>query len=677
MTTLAKPLHHDNSEPTHWLTKSWLEPRLVVVTLIALLTSLALERVGAANELILVVNVISYVAGGLYGAQAVLIGLRLLQPREQAGDSCCERAADANKIVVNVDLLMLLAALGAALIDQWHEGALLLFLFSLSNVLQDYAIGRSRKAIQSLMKLYPSEATVKRGGETHIVPLDAIRAGDVLIIKPGERIPVDGTVIAGHSAVNQAPITGESLPIEKHIGDKVFAGTLNESGALDVQAGGAAADTLLARIIRMVEQAQDSKAPTERFLERFEEIYTVVILGSVAAFMLIPPALGLIDFTSNFYRAMVLMTVAAPCALVISTPATFISAIAAGARAGVLFKGGAYLEGLAAIRVVAFDKTGTLTAGKPSVTDVIPAAGASARDVVQVAAAVESRSEHPLAAAVVRAAESDAAKPTITEFIALPGRGVRARVDGALIEVGSPTHLGADLPADLDAARVQLETDGKTVMIVRRAPDVGTESAIIGMIALADTLRPEAPAMIRALQGLGVRVAMLTGDNARAAAAIARQAGVDRVHAELLPDDKVTAIKDLTGAYGAVAMVGDGVNDAPALATAHIGIAMGAAGTDVALETADVVLMGDQLALIPYAIALSKKARRVVWQNIAFALAVIVLLIAGAFVVDLPLPLGVLGHEGSTVIVVLNGLIQLLVIPTAVGLAVRGAVQRA
>jgi Cd2+/Zn2+-exporting ATPase len=346
------------------------------------------------------------------------------------------------------------------------------------------------------------------------------------------------------------------------------------------------------------------------------------------------------------------MTVASPCALVISTPAAFISAIAAAARSGVLFKGGAYIEGLASIRVVAFDKTGTLTYGKPAVTDVVPF-GVSRDALMQAAASAEMRSEHPLAKAVVRAAEGVALTEP-TAFEALMGRGVIAVVDGHTIEVGSPTHLGAGLPAALQDERTRLEAQGKTVMLVKR------DGAHIGMIALADQLRAEAAAVVQALKAQGIAVAMLTGDNAQAASAIAEQAGVDRVYAELMPEDKVAIVQRLASEVGAAAMIGDGVNDAPALAAAQIGIAMGAAGTDVALETADVVLMGDKLALIPYAIGLSRQARRVVWQNIAFSLLVIAVLIAGAFLVELPLPLGVLGHEGSTVIVVMNGLIQLL-----------------
>ncbi|MBE2269996.1 MAG: cadmium-translocating P-type ATPase [Anaerolinea sp.] len=628
-----------NERPA-WQTQAWWEPRLVVVTLVAILSSLALERLEAPAALILIVNVISYIAGGIFGAKTAIESL--LQRR------------------IDVDMLMILAALGAALVDQWHEGAILLFLFSLSNVLQDYAIGRSRQAIRSLLKLYPSEAKVKRNGTVEVIKVNLIKVGDLILIEPGERIPVDGMVKAGRSAVDQSPITGESMPVEKSVGDKVFAGTLNQQGMLDVEALQPASDTVLARIIKMVEEAQDSKAPTERFLERFEQIYATLIIAAVALFIVIPPALGWVDFTHNFYRAMVLMTVASPCALVISTPASFISAIAAGARSGVLFKGGAYLEGLALIKAVAFDKTGTLTLGKPAVTDIVPCSEITEEEFLRIAASVESRSEHPLAKAVTNAAQSRGIKlEDVTDFEAIPGRGVQAILNRQVVQIGSPQYLlqNGDFPAKLTEARHRLEDEGKTVMLVQQS------GKWIGLIALADQLRPEAKTIIDTLHGLGIKVAMLTGDNPKVAQHIAQQVGVDQVHAGLMPEDKVTVVKQIERTTGAVAMVGDGVNDAPALATASIGIAMGAAGTDVALETADLVLMGDRLELIPYAIGLSKKARRVVWQNISFAIGVIILLIISAFVVNLPLPLGVLGHEGSTVIVVLNGLITLLILP--------------
>jgi Zn2+/Cd2+-exporting ATPase len=655
----TQPTKQTQPPPPQWQTQAWLEPRLVLVTLLAIIASLIAENQGVPSGVILALDVLAYVAGGLYGARNAINSL--LHERK-----------------VDVDMLMILAALGAASIGQWHEGAILLFLFSLSNVLQDYAIGRSRQAIKSLMKLYPNEAQVRRDGQIQVIPLAQIRAGEVILIQPGERIPVDGVVVDGRSAVDESPITGESMPVDKLPGAKVFAGTLNKQGALDVTASGAAHDTVLARVIKMVEEAQDSKAPTERFLEKFEQYYAIFILAAVALFIVVPPMFFNVDFAQNFYRAMVLMTVASPCALVISTPASFISAIASAARGGVLFKGGAYLEGLAGVKAVAFDKTGTLTSGKPALTDAIPAEGYDEAELLRIAAAAELRSEHPLAKAVVAAAQAhNIIIPEPTEFESVMGRGVRAMVEGSEAYVGSPAYLLtpltpnpspsgrgepetqtiAPLQPALAVARETLEAQGKTVMLVRHG------GAWVGMIALADQVRPEAKAVIERLHKAGVTVAMLTGDNDKVAQNVAAQLGVDKVYAGLMPEDKVAVIRDLEAKVGATAMVGDGVNDAPALATASIGMAMGAAGTDVAMETADLVLMGDKLELIPYAITLSKKARRVVWQNITFSLLVIVVLIISAFVISLPLPLGVLGHEGSTVIVVLNGLIQLLLLP--------------
>jgi Cd2+/Zn2+-exporting ATPase len=643
-------------ERPHWLTQSWLEPRFVVITAVALGLSLFGRQLGFRAEIILGLNLIAYFTGGIFGLKGALESLREWH--------------------IDVDLLMIAAAVGAAIINQWHEGAILLFLFSLSNVLQDYAIGRSRQAIRSLMKLYPAEARVLREGQVEVVTLDKIRIGDLVQILPGERIPVDGMVRVGQSSVDQAPITGESMPMEKQVGDRVFAGTLNGQGMLDIEATQAASDTMLARIIKMVEEAQDSKAPTERFLEKFEQYYALLILVGTALFVIVPPALGWVDFQSNFYRAMVLMTVASPCALVISTPASFLSAIAAGARRGVLFKGGAYLEGLAAIQAVAFDKTGTLTQGKPVVTDFISCCELCEDDLLRVAATVESRSEHPLAQAVVQAAKArQLALGTVDHFEALPGKGISATVDERSVRLGSIRYLRAEnpLPEHLRLSVERLEGEGKTVIgVVREGQCAGcgacdqakAEPDWMGLIAVADQLRPEASGIIRRLRELGVqRIAMLTGDNERVARSIAHELGLDAVYAELMPKDKVKVIQQIQREVGAVAMVGDGVNDAPALATAEIGIAMGAAGTDVALETADLVLMGDRLELIPYAIQLSKKARRVVWQNISFALLVIVVLIVSTFVANLPLPVGVFGHEGSTVIVVLNGLITLLLWP--------------
>lgn len=647
----AQPTQSQSTNPqpvSPAITRQQLEVALVIITGLALAASFAAERLNAPDALILIFNLLAYGAGGYYGTRATLESLRLIP--DEAGNFAEERK-------VNIDTLMIAAAIGAALVNQWHEGAMLLFLFSLSNVLQAYAVGRSRQAIRSLMKLYPDEVRVIRNGEKHLIKLNEIRVGEIVLIEPGERIPVDGIVRHGRSAVDQSPITGESMPVDKVVGDKVFAGTLNTQGALDVEATQEARDTVLSRIIRMVEEAQDSKAPIERFLDKFEEYYALVIIVGVSLFIIIPPALGIAEFTPNFYRAMVLMTVAAPCALVISTPAAFLSAIASAARGGVLFKGGAYMENLAAIKVIAMDKTGTLTSGKPVVTDVAPANGVDETELLRIAASAEDRSQHPLAKAVVNeAVRQGISLAAVSDFEAISGRGIQVTLEGQPIQVGSPAFMG-DFPADLAASRAQLEAEGKTVIGVRRA------NQWLGLLAIQDTLRPTAAKLVSDLHAAGVKVVMLTGDNDKVARHIASQAGVDVVYSELMPDDKARIIGEVKAKFGATAMVGDGVNDAPALATADIGIAMGAAGTDVAMETADLVLMGDRLELIPFAINLSKKARRVVWQNLSFALSVIVVLLISAFAVDLPLPLGVLGHEGSTVLVVLNGLIQLLLIP--------------
>ena len=437
-------------------------------------------------------------------------------------------------------------------------------------------------------------------------------------------------------------------------------GTLNEQGILDVRAMHSAEQTTLSRIIQMVEEAQESKAPTQRFLDRFEQAYAKSIILGILLLIFIPPAIGLIDFESNFYRAMVLMTVASPCALVISVPSAFISAIASAARYGVLFKGGASLEQLADIKVVAFDKTGTLTIGQPKVTDIVLSPSLAEIELIQAAASLEARSEHPLAKAIVGYARSMNVEMLPTEsFIAVPGQGVRAQIAGKAMRIGRITQLQntTPLPNNLASAQAELEQAGKTVVAVLR------EDQWLGLIALADEERPTSAPLIKSLTERGIITVMLTGDNSRVANSIAQTLGIDHVYAELLPDQKAQIVRELQNDFGPVAMVGDGINDAPALAVAEVGIAMGGGGTDLALETSDVVLMGDRIERLIDAVKLSKRAKSVVWQNILFSLGVIVLLVAGVFLVSLPLPAGVLGHEGSTVIVVLNGLISLLIVP--------------
>lgn len=622
------------------LSKEWLEPRLVAVTAIALLGSLIAERSNAPAALILILNLISYAAGGFYGAKTAIESL-------------------VTKRKIDVDMLMVLAAIGAALINQWHEGAILLLLFSLSNVLQDFAIGRSRKAIQSLFKLYPETARVQRDGQIITLKVSEVALEDIVLVQPGERIPVDGLIIKGQSAVDESAITGESMPVEKTVGENVFAGTLNAQGILDVRTTKLATQTTLARIVQLVENAQDTKAPTEQFLEKFEQRYAMFIIVATLLFIAVPTLLMRVEFNAQFYRAMVLMTVASPCALIISVPAAYISAIASSARMGVLLKGGTYLENLASAKAIAFDKTGTLTIGQPRVTDVV-ANEVSEELLLSTASALESRSEHPLAKAIVDEAQTRKLTwETVESFEALAGKGIRATLGNAKVEIGSIVYLAntTPLPESLKQTVQRLQSEGKTTMGVVR------DGQWLGVIALADQVRPTSKTVIERLTQEGVAVAMFTGDTHAVAENIGKQIGISIIRAELLPEDKVSAIKELMTQYGTVAMIGDGVNDAPALATATVGIAMGGAGSDVAMETAGVVLMGDKIERIADAIALAHKARRVVWQNIVFSIGVIVVLVFSTFAFTLPLPIGVFGHEGSTVIVVLNGLIQLLILP--------------
>jgi Cd2+/Zn2+-exporting ATPase len=538
---------------------------------------------------------------------------------------------------------------------------MLLFLFSLSNVLQAYAIDRTRKAIDSLMKLRPDKALTRRDGRPVLLPIDQLVIGDIVIVRPGEGIPLDSVIVEGESAIDESSLTGESIPVSKRTGDPVFAATINQTGGLDVRVTKLAKDSTIEKLIRMVEEAQSEKAETQRFLDRAEQYYAVGVIGLTILLILLPMFFLHEPFPETFYRAMTVMVVASPCALIISTPASILSAIGGAARRGVLFKGGVHLERTATIKVVAFDKTGTLTEGKPRVTDVITtkiSSDISELTLLQLAASVEAKSEHPLAAAIVAEAKfREVRLLDCTAFQSLSGKAASGTVAGRRIVVGSIRYfesVGASIGTALLRELNALQDGGKSCVLIGESGETGVQT--LGGIGIADVLRAEACQMVQTLKAIGVeKVVMVTGDNHRVAAAIAEQARLDEFHAELLPEDKVRVIKSLKD-IGPVAMVGDGVNDAPALATATVGIAMGAAGTDVAMETADVVLMSDNLHNIPYAISLSRNARSVVWQNLTFAVSVIVVLIASALGFALPLTLGVIAHEGSTVLVCLNGL---------------------
>lgn len=565
---------------------------------------------------------------------------------------------------LNIDFLMIAAATGAAILGEWIEGAILLFLFSLSGALETYALDKSRTAIHSLLELRPSQGLRRNRDGTEVqVPIEELNVGDVVIVKPGEHIPIDGNVIKGQTTVDQSTITGESIPVSKESGDSVFAATLNENGVIEIEVTKPAKDTTVAKIIELVESAQKNKAKTQRFLETFEPRYAISVIGAVILLIFVPWLFMGHDFDPTFYRAMTVLVVASPCALIISTPASIISAIANGAKNGILFKGGAHVEQTVEIDTIAFDKTGTLTKGRPAVEDMA-AFNADLDQFIEdkdqqdhllaLAAGCEQHSEHHLAEAIIQKASDSGITPyRIDNMQATPGQGVTAVYEGKKVAVGNAKMFEDEIGSwstTLANRASELRQEGKTVVFVVE------EGIPVGLIALADQIRNDAGKTIRKLKELGIRnIAMLTGDNREVADAIARDLGIDEVYAELLPEQKVEMIEKLKK-NGPVAMVGDGVNDAPALATSHLGIAMGAAGTDVALETADIVLMGDDLSKLPYLLWLSRKSKRIVWQNILFSLAVIVMLLFGVFLIDLPLTLGVIGHEGSTLLVVLNGL---------------------
>ncbi|PTX58902.1 Cd2+/Zn2+-exporting ATPase [Melghirimyces profundicolus] len=550
---------------------------------------------------------------------------------------------------LDVNLLMLFAAAGAAVIGYWMEGALLIFIFALSGALEAYSEQKSRRDLTALMSLKPETARLIVGGEEQEVSIDRLKVSDLILVKPGEQIPADGTVIRGASEVNQAAVTGESVPVEKEKGTGVFAGTLNGTGSLIIRVGRPAEESTFSRIVKLVREAEEQAPPSQRKMERFESIYVKAVLAVTGLLLLLPPLLFSWGWGETVYRAMVFMVVASPCAVVASIMPAVLAAMSNGARRGLLFKGGAIVQTLSGIKAVAFDKTGTLTRGEPAVTDVIPLGGRDEAEVLEAAATLESLSEHPIARAILaKAGERKIHYRRPDRFTSRTGRGVEAEWNGSRWKMGKPAWI---LSGDefRDSLR-RLESQGKTVVCL--ADDRGPA----GLIALRDTIRPEARAAVERLKKLGLRVVMLTGDRCQTAEAIARQAGIDEVRAELLPEEKVKALRQLEEENGPTAMVGDGVNDAPALAGATVGIAMGAAGSDVALETARVVLMNDDLNKVPESIALGKRTWGVVQQNLVFAMAVIAVLIAANFMQGIPLPLGVVGHEGSTLLVILNGL---------------------
>jgi Zn2+/Cd2+-exporting ATPase len=555
---------------------------------------------------------------------------------------------------LDMNFLMTVAAIGAAAIGEWTEGAATIFLFSVANLLETYSMDRARSAIKALMDLSPAEAMVRRGGREVTLPVAEVSVGEVIVVRPGQKIPLDGEVIAGRSAVNQAPITGESIPVDKEPGTEVFAGSINEQGALEVRVTKLVEDTTLARIIHAVEEAQAGRAPSQSFVDRFSRVYTPAVVALAVLIFILPPLLGFGAWATWFYRALAMLVIACPCALVISTPVSIVSGLAGAARGGVLIKGGAHLEHAAAVTAVAFDKTGTLTAGRPVVTDVLPLDSLDERAVLRLAAGVEQGSEHPLARAILAAAqERGISPPAAVDFEALVGRGVRATIEGRTVYLGNERlchERGACTPGSEEALQ-QFEREGKTATLLV------TERKPIGVIAIADEVRPEARRTISALRTGGVRrILMLTGDNEGTARAVAARLGIGEYRAGLLPDDKVQVVRELEASGESVAFVGDGVNDAPALASATVGLAMGVAGTDVALETADIALMADDLTRLPFAMRLSRETLAIIKQNIWFSIAVKGVFLVLALVGWATLWMAVASDMGASLLVIINGL---------------------
>jgi Cd2+/Zn2+-exporting ATPase len=613
-------------------------------------------------ELVLALLAGFFLVAGFFGEmfmglpRTVAIGLYLLAYLTGGYDATRHGFKAALHLRFDIDFLMVVAAGGAAVLGEWAEGALLLFLFSLGHSLEHYAMGKARNAIRALGEITPKSARVRRNGRELELAVEELIRGDLVIVRPGERIPIDGEIVEGHSAVDQSPITGESVPVDKAKEDLVFAGSVNGDGALIIKVTKLAKDTTLARVIQMVEEAQTQKSPTQRFTEKFERLFVPAVLAGVVLVIVVPPLVGLLDFGDAFLRAMTILVAASPCALAIATPSAILSGVAQAARNGVLVKGGVHLENLGRLDAMAFDKTGTITAGKPEVTDIIPLDGTDETKLLQFAAAVESQSGHPLAQAVTNLArQRNLNLPEVREVQSITGQGVNAKVKGQVVKIGNLKLFNKteahDVLEQVSQRVAALEAAGKTTMLVM------ADGRFLGILALADQPRPEAKSTLAKLRAIGIeKTIMITGDNERVAAAIAKEVGIAEYRADLLPDDKVKAIQALKEKYGEVAMVGDGVNDAPAMAASTVGIAMGSAGTDVALETADVALMADKLSNLPFALSLSRQTRRIIRQNLVISLGIIAFLIPTALLGVVSIGIAIVFHEGSTLAVVANAL---------------------
>ena len=631
--------HDHGSAPTflpHWMQERW---TLILVAMagVFFLAGWVGERfLGLPASMALVFYILAYLAGGYDIATHAIPGLF--------------------KGKFDTDVLMLAAAAGAAILGEWAEGAFLLFLFSLGHAGEHYALDRARNAVNALGELMPQTARVKRGDQIVELNVAQVQVGDVVVVRPGDRVSVDGAITSGSSTIDQSPITGESVPVRKGPGDDVFAGTINQDVALDVKVTRLAQDNTLSRVMRLVAEAQSQQSPSQQLTQRFTAWFVPTVLVICALLIAVPPLLGWMPLSQSFYRAMLLLVAASPCALALGTPATVLAGIAQAARNGVLIIGGVHLENLGGLSAMAFDKTGTLTEGKFGLTNVIPVNGVGWEEVLRIAAAVEQQSNHPLAQAVVRAArEKQLQLPAVAGLENIPGRGVRSVVNGQEVLIGSYKLFwetkGHMLDEDVITAIEQLEATGCSTMAISHG------GRFLGVLGFDDVPRGNVKQTMQRLRNLGIKhLVMLTGDNDDVAQRIASEVGVTDVRAELLPEDKLTAIKQLQQTFGAIAMTGDGVNDAPALASATVGIAMGGAGTAVALETADVALMSDDLSKLPFAVGLSRASRAIIRQNLGVALGVIVLLIVTSVLGLVQLSWAVVFHEGSTLVVVLNAL---------------------
>lgn len=562
------------------------------------------------------------------------------------------------RLEFDMKTLMTIAVIGAAIIGEWGEGATVVILFAISEALETYSMDKARQSIRSLMDITPKKALIRRGNKEFTVEVDDIQIGDIMIVKPGQKIAMDGIVVKGISSVNQAAITGESVPAKKAVDDEVFAGTLNEEGLLEVKVTKHVDDTTIARIIHLVEEAQAERAPSQAFVDRFAKYYTPVIMLIALGVAIVPPSFYGADWNVWIYQGLAVLVVGCPCALVISTPVAIVTAIGNAARNGVLIKGGIHLEEMGAVKAIAFDKTGTLTKGTPVVTDYLPQQHANSNKLLTIIAALENGSQHPLASSILKKAEQENLpyhSVTIEDTSSITGKGIQGIIKGNTYYVGSPNLfeeiLTNGIPSDLNMKINELQNQGKTVMVA------GSSNEVMAVLGVADELRENSKDVIQKLHSLGIhKTIMLTGDNSVTANAIGKQAGVYDIQAELLPQDKLSFIKELRSKYNRVAMVGDGVNDAPALAASTVGVAMGVAGTDTALETADIALMADDLAKLPFMVKLSRKALNIIKQNITFSLGI--KLVALLLVIPgwLTLWIAIFADMGATLIVTLNAL---------------------